>query len=139
MITEKICEGQKGAKAHLVARRLEDEDQVPSDSPTAAKSTLRTVLAITAMKVGLLHVTIDIKAAFLQSRTISRNVYILPPPEARQNGIIWKLKKAVYGLDDTSREWYFSVKDLLLKNDCKQSSLEKALFRWYNKKDSLKV
>ena len=46
-------------------------------------------------------------------------------------------KKTVYGLDDASREWYFSVKDLLLKNDCKQSSLDKALFRWYNKKGQL--
>ena len=133
VIREKICEGQKGAKARLVARGFENED-----SPTAAKSTLRTVLAITANK-GWIIETIDIKAAFLQSRTINRNVYILPPPEARQDGIIWKLKKTVYGLDDASREWYFRVKDLLLKNDCKQSSLDKALFRWYNKKDSLKV
>ena len=45
---EKICERQKGAKVCLVAHGFEDEDQVPSDSPTAAKSTLRTVLAITA-------------------------------------------------------------------------------------------
>ena len=136
VIMEKICEGQKGAKARLVARGFEDEDQVPSDSPTAAKVTLRTVLAITANE-GWIIETIDIKAPFLQSRTINRNVYILPPPEARQDGILWKLKKTVYGLDDASREWYFSVEDLLLKNDCKHSSLDKALFRWYNKKGQL--
>ena len=75
---EEICEGQKGAKARLVAGRFDDEDQVPSDSPTAAKSTLRTVLAITAND-GWIIETIDIKAAFLQSCTINRNVYILPP------------------------------------------------------------
>ena len=40
-------------------------------------------------------------------------------------------------MDDAFREWYFSVKGLLLKNDCKQSSLDKALFRWYNKKGQL--
>ena len=40
----------------------------------------------------------------------------MPPPEARQDGII---------------------KDLLLKNDWKQSTLDKALFRWYNKKRQL--
>ena len=136
VITEKICEGQKGAKARLVARGFEDEDQLPSDSATAAKSTLRTVLALTANE-GWIIETIDIKAAFLQSRTISHDVYILPPPEARQDGILWKLKKTVYGLDEASREWYFSVKYLLLKNDCKQSSLDKALFRWYNKKGQL--
>ena len=135
VITEKICEGQKGAKARLVACGFEDEDQVPSGSPTAAKSTLRTVLAITANE-GWIIETIDIEAAFLQSRTINCNVYILPPPEARQDGILWKLKKTVYGLDDASREWYFK-KDLLLKNNCKQSSLDKALFRWYNEKGQL--
>ena len=47
------------------------------------------------------------------------------------------MKKTVYGLEDASREWYFNVKDLLLKNDCKQSSLDKALFRCYNKKGQL--
>ena len=122
---EKICEGQKGAKARLVACGFEDEDQVPSDSPTAAKSTLRTVPTITANE-GWSIETIDIKADFLQSHTINCNVYILPPPEARQDGILWKLKKTVYGLDDASCEWYFSVKDLLLKNDCKQPTLDKA-------------
>ena len=136
VIMEKICEGQNGAKARLVALRFDDEDQVPSDSPTAAKSTLRTVLAITANE-GCIIERIDIKAAFLQSCTINRNVYILPPPEARQDGILWKLKKTVYGLDDVSREWYFSVKDLLLKSDCKHSSSDKAFFRWYNKKGQL--
>ena len=63
--------------------------------------------------------TVDIEAAFLQSHTINHNVYILPLPEARQDGIIWKLKKTVYGLNDASHVWYSSVKDLLLNNDCK--------------------
>ena len=49
--------------------------------------------------------------------------------EARQDGIIWKLKNTVYGLDDASCEWHLSLKHLLLKNDCKQWSLDKALYR----------
>ena len=114
VITEKICEGQKGAKARLVARGLEDEDQVPLHSPTAAKSKLRTVLAIIANE-GWIIETIDIKATFLQRRTINRNVYTMPSPEARQDGIIWKFKKTVYGLDDASSEWYFSVKRFTFK------------------------
>ena len=109
MITEKVCERQKGAKARLVAHGFEEEDQVPSDSPTPAKSTLRTVLAIIAIE-GWIIETIDIEAAFLQSCTIDRNVFIVPPPEATQDGIIWKLKKTVYGLDDASREWFLSKK-----------------------------
>ena len=46
VMTEKIFEGQKGTKARLVACGFDDKDQVPSDSHTAAKSTLRTVPAI---------------------------------------------------------------------------------------------
>ena len=66
VITNKIYGGQKGAKASLIAHGFEDEDQVPSDSTTATKSTLKTVLAITAYE-GWIIETIDIKAAFLQS------------------------------------------------------------------------
>ena len=106
VITKKICEAQKGAKAHLIVHGFEDEDQVPSDSPAAAKSTLRAVLAITANE-GWIIETIDIKTAFLQSHTIN---HILPPPEARQDDVIRKLKKTVYGLDDASRVLYFNVK-----------------------------
>ena len=40
--------------------------------------------------------------------------------------------KAVYWLDDASPNWFLSVKEELLKLDCKQSQLDKALFRWYN-------
>ena len=69
----------------------------------------RTVLAIIAIE-GWIIETIDIEAAFLQSCTIDRNVFIVPPPEATQDGIIWKLKKTVYGLDDASREWFLSKK-----------------------------
>ena len=44
---------------------------------------------------------------------------------------MWKLEKAVYGLDNASRHWYFSVREDLISFDCKQSEIDKALFRWY--------
>ena len=62
--------------------------------------------------------TIDIKATFLQGKKLE--------------GVIRKLEKAAYGLDDASRNWYFSVRDELLKLKCKQSSLDKAVFQWTN-------
>ena len=40
--------------------------------------------------------------------------------------------KAVYGLDDASRKWYFSVKDKLTKLGCEQFELDKALFSKYS-------
>ena len=50
----------------------------------------------------------------------------------KKDGIIWKLNKVVYGLCDASRQWYFSVKEELCKLGCKQSQMDKAMFRWYN-------
>ena len=57
--------------------------------------------------------SVDIKAAFLQSRTLDRDVFMKPPPDIRKEGIIWRLKKPLYGLDDASRKFWFQVKEVL--------------------------
>ena len=124
-------EGKTNVKARLVVRGFEEESSIPSDSPTAAKSTLRSVIAIAASK-GWSCESIDIKAAFLQGKGIDRDIYLVPPIEAQEDGILWKLNKAAYGLGDASRNWYFSVRDELIKLGCKQSELDKALFWWHN-------
>ena len=132
VVTEKTLPGgQKGVKARLVVRGFEEEEKVQSDSPTASKSTLRMVMAVIASEKWKCE-SIDIKAAFLQGKKIEREVYLHPPAEVKEDGIIWRLDKAAYGLGDASRNWYFSVRDELVRLGCKQSELDKALFRWYN-------
>jgi transposase InsO family protein len=131
VLTEKEVEGTSTTKARLVARGFE-EDPIQSDSPTANKDTLRIFFAITS-SMGWPCQCIDIKAAFLQGKEISREVYLKPPAEANAGRhVIWKLKKCVYGLNDASRNWYFSVREELLKNECVQSSIDPALFYWYH-------
>ena len=130
VITEKINENEKIIKAWLVVRGFEEEEQVQCDSPTAAKSTLRTVIAIAANENWDLQ-TIDIKAAFLQGNNVDRDIFVTPPKEMKEEGVIWKLNKVAYGLNDASRNWYFSVKDELLRLKMKQSKLDNALFRYY--------
>ena len=77
--------------------------------------------------------TIDIKSAFLQGNKIERNVYVIPPKEANvDSDIIWRLRKTVYGLNDASRAWFISVKELLISLGCSQSVLDPALFIWRN-------
>ena len=56
--------------------------------------------------------SVDIRAAFLQSRTLDRDVYMLPPPDIRKPGVIWKLKKPLYGLDDASWKFWLRVKEV---------------------------
>ena len=73
-----------------------------------------------------------IKAAFLQGEDITRDIFIVPPQESEVTaGHIWKLCKVVYGLNDASRNWYFSVRKTLLSLNCKISIYDKAIFRWY--------
>ena len=66
-----------------------------------------------AAKSNFKLASVDIRAAFLQSRTLDRDVFMLPPPDIRKPGIIWRLKKPLYGLDDTSRKFWLRVKEVL--------------------------
>ena len=48
----------------------------------------------------------NIKAAFLQSKVLDRDVFIEPPSDIKKTGYIWKLKKPLYSLDDASRKFW---------------------------------
>ena len=116
-------------KARLVARGFEDnDDDHLTDSPTCAKESLRMVLAAIASKQWKC-MSLDVKTAFLQSSTLEREVFIIPPKEAQTNKL-WKLNKAVYGLNEASRQWYNRVYDELLKLGLHRSMYDEALFYW---------
>ena len=70
----------------------------------------------------------DIKSAFLQGMSLSREVFVEPPKEAKKPGIIRHLKKCMYGLQDAPRMWYLNVTDVLINVGCKQVGLDYSLF-----------
>ena len=93
-------------RVRLVARGLEDEGAHRKDFSTIIKSAMRMILSVAASK-GWKVKTTDIKSAFLQERTIERNVYISPPREACVSAThIWKLRKCLCGLNDTAGHFY---------------------------------
>jgi len=101
-------------KARLVVRGDQDEaeDDIPCDSPTVDRNTVKLLIAIAAIMGWSLR-SVDISAAFLQGKEIDRTVYILPPPECRKPGVVWKLRKGLYGLKEAARLWYEELtKDL---------------------------
>ena len=53
---------------------------------------------------------IDIRAAFLQAKQLDRDVFLRPPKDIRKEGMIWKLKKLLYGLNDASRQFWLREK-----------------------------
>ena len=119
-------------RARLVARGFEETDEIPKDSPTLGKSSLRTLLAIAAGMCWQVETT-DIKSAFLQGSELEREVYIKPPKEANTpRGYIWKLNKCLYGLKDASRQWYFKVRENLLGANFQQSHLDPGVFYKYD-------
>ena len=131
VITEKeYPDGEVKPKARLVIRGFEENEDIQADAPTASKTALRIVLALAANYDWSIS-TVDVKAAFLQGRPINRDIYIKPPREVSIERKIWRLRKTAYGLVDAARNWFLSVKEELLKLSCKQSHLDKAVFRWY--------
>ena len=73
-------DGQKNEyKARLVAKGFQENMKPQSDSPTALRESLKVFLAIAAnMSFDL--AAMDIRAAFLQSRELAREVFLLNLP-----------------------------------------------------------
>ena len=75
VVTEKQQhDGQKqDYKARLVAKGFQEIDQPQSDSPTAAKESFKLLMALSA-NFNFKIVSMDIRAAFLQAKTLDREV-----------------------------------------------------------------
>merc|ERR1712098_801820 len=115
-VTEKQQhDGQKqDYKARLVAKGFQEIDQPQSDSPTAAKESFKLLMTLSA-NFNFKIVSMDIRAALLQAKTLDREVFVRPPKDQEKEGVIWKLLKPLYGLDDASRKFYLKVRETLKK------------------------
>ena len=105
-------------EARLVIRGFEDPDYyiIIKDSPTCSKEAFRVMLAEASWK-GWKSNALDIKTAFLQGNSLSRDVFVKPPPESETNGVV-----------DAARHWYQRVKKEILGTGCQISSLDRCLF-----------
>lgn len=101
-------------KARLVARGF---TQVPGDdfdetfSPVVRYDSMRLLLAISAAN-GWRPRQLDVKTAFLYG-VLREEVYMHLPEGHREQGKVARLKRCLYGLKQSSREWYFRLIDFL--------------------------
>ena len=118
-------------KARLVARGFEEFNttDLPKDSPTCSSESLKLLMSVICQRQWTLH-SMDIKSAFLQGAELSRDIHICPPPEAKSEGKVWKLRKCVYELADASLYWYNKVKATMLKTGATMSQVDLAVFYW---------
>ena len=134
VITKK---GDKGpVKARLVARGFEEILNEQVDAPTVSISSMWILFSIVASNSWRVE-SFDITSAFLQAQDLDREVFVNPPSDARKQGVIWKLKKPMYGLGDSARQWYTTLKSHLIDAGCKMSRLDKSVFRWYDENKKL--
>ena len=99
VVVKKGIDGKKGIKARWVAKEFQEEREIKVDCPTVSKLGIRALFAIAVSKEWLLEVT-DVKSAFLQGDELDRELYMESPAEEKKPNAIWRLNKAVYGLND---------------------------------------
>ena len=121
-------DGQKTkCKARLVARGFQEEEPPLSDSPTVLRESNKLFTAVAANE-GFKVLSIDIRAAFLQSKELKREVFLVPPKDILKPGILWKLRKPLYGLNDASRRFWLRVKEVFGNEDMKTLPGDEAFY-----------
>ena len=98
-----------------------------SDSPTALRESTKLFYSIAANEGFDLKVT-DIKAAFLQSNVLDRDVFIELPTDIKKEGVIWRLQKPLYGLQDMSRKFWLRVREIFKDEGLKVVKGDKAFY-----------
>ena len=129
VVTEKSVGMTSVVKARLVCRGFEENCDVQTDSPTCGKDVLRIFLSTAAMNGWVPEFT-DMMSAFLQGEPLDRDVFVEPPVEVKQSGVIWRLRVCVYGLNDAPRKWFLKVEKEVLAVGCAQSRLSPAMFMY---------
>ena len=89
------------------------------------------VLAIAASKNWQIK-SADVKNAYLQGELLEREVFMEPPGERKKPGIVWKLRKAVYGMNDAGRKWFLKLGQTLEEIGCRKSKYDHCLFMYKN-------
>ena len=101
-------------KARYVARGFSQVQGLDFDevfAPVARYDSLRLLLAISANRKWRPR-QLDIKTAFLYG-ILKEEVYMQLPEGCRGDGHVALLKRSIYGLKQSPREWYFRLKTFL--------------------------
>ena len=104
----------KHYKARLVAKRFSPtlgQDHNEIFAPVVRYNSLRLSSAISACK-GWRPRQLDVKIAFLYG-ILKEEVYMDLPEGSQLDGIVARLKRCIYGLKQSPREWYYQLVEYL--------------------------
>jgi len=120
------------SKARLVAKCYNQAEGIDYDetyAPVARIEVVRLLLAYACLS-GFKLFQMDVKSAFLNG-FINKEVYVTQSPgfeDHKLPGHVYKLKKALYGLKPTPRQWYERLSNFLLSKSYERGQLDKTLF-----------
>ncbi len=115
--------GTKTLKSRCVIKgNQENYTNLSTYAPTSTKEMTMFISSVAAINKWDIE-TLDVEKAFLQSRELTRNLYVKPPKEVVGNykTKVWKLRTAVCGLGDAAREWYLTAKRTLTDLELRES------------------
>jgi len=118
-------------KAHLVAKDYNQRDGVDyleTFSPLSKLTTVRTLLVVAAKKDWFLK-QLDVDNAFLLE-DLNEDLYMTMPPSmnTHKKGHVCKLKKSLYRLKQSNRQWFAKLSSFLQTIGFTQSSANHSLF-----------
>lgn len=141
----KIKENSDGSieryKARLVAQGFSQKphlDYTETFAPVAKFASLRTVLAIAAIEDMEIH-SMDISSAFLYG-DLDEEIYMRQPEgfaAPGQEQLVWRLKKSLYGLKQSPRQWYQRLNDTFTSLGFSRCASDRSVWVWA--KDGIKI
>lgn len=102
-------------KARLVAQGHQQVRGISYDetfSPVVNFSIIRLFFSILVSLYKWTHLQLDVKAAYLYA-PLTEEIYMKQPQGFAENSQVCLLKKAIYGLHQSGRNWYFELHETL--------------------------
>nr|GFA82363.1 ribonuclease H-like domain, reverse transcriptase, RNA-dependent DNA polymerase [Tanacetum cinerariifolium] len=125
------------AKGHIQVHGIDFEKVF---APVARMETIRLLLAIAANNKWEVH-HLDVKSAFLHE-DLKEEVYVTQPEgfiKRQDNGKVYRLIKALYGLRQAPRTWSIKLDNTLKSLDFKKCALEQAIYTKTSKDSTLLI
>ena len=134
--TKQTPDGKCKYKARYVAKGYSQIEGVNYDqvfSPTPKLVSLRILIQLSVEYDMTIH-QMDVKSAYLHA-PIDCDIYV-KQPEGYQQGdnLVWKLKKSLYGLKQSGRNWNATIHNHFMSHDFEQSPVDPCIYTRHSEK-----
>lgn len=117
-------------KARLVAQGFsQDLSKAERYSPVISPEAVKAFM-VAAVQLKLQVNAMDVSSAYLHLK-LPNPIYVRPPNDVEgiEKGEIWRLRKALYGLQNSGREWYLTIYNILTTTlKFRESKLARGIF-----------